>query len=92
LSRPDWDHGRIAKYSAKQKLLLIQVAVPQDIVASTSPLDYVIGELHGANALAFEFYRQKGMQYPLREAEQLVVRIRELAAAMLQGGISGHGN
>jgi hypothetical protein len=83
MGRPDWDHGRVAKYSAKQKLLLVQVAIPAEAVSGGSPLDFVIDELHGANALAFEFYRQKGMQYPLKEAEQVVTKIRELAAAAL---------
>lgn len=84
LGRPDWDHGRVAKYSPKAKLVLVQVAVPQDMVASNAALDYVVGELHGANALAFEFYRQKNMHYPLREAEELVAKIRQMAAATLQ--------
>jgi hypothetical protein len=81
VGRPDWDHGRVAKYSAKSKLVLVQVAVPQEVVASGAALDFVIAELHGANALAFEFYRQKGIQFPLAEAEQLVANIREIASS-----------
>ncbi|MDR6411295.1 hypothetical protein [Paraburkholderia terricola] len=38
--------------------------------------------LHGANAMAFEFFRQKGESFPLREAENLVV----LTANRLRGG------
>jgi hypothetical protein len=53
------------------------------MVESESALDYVIKELHGANALAFEFYRQKGIQFPLAEAEKLVTRIGEQAAAKI---------
>lgn len=82
--RPDWDHGRVVRYSRKRKLLLVQVAVPEEVVSSEAPLDFVIRELQGANALAFEFYRQKGMQYPLREAEKLVAQIREIAAAAMK--------
>jgi hypothetical protein len=83
LGRPDWDHSRIGKYSTKSKLVLVQAAIPQEVVNSDGAFDYVIGELYGANALAFEFYRQKGMQYPLAEAENLVSRIRELARQYL---------
>ncbi len=85
MGRPDWDHGRIAKYSAKSKLLLIQAAVPEEVVHSETALDYVIEELYGANANAFEFYRQKGMQFLLADAEKLVARIRELAEKKLKG-------
>jgi hypothetical protein len=85
VGRPDWDHGRIAKYSAKSKLVLVQVAVPADVVGSEAALDFVIRELHGANALAFEFYRQKKMEFPLSDAEQLVGRIRLIAAGAGEG-------
>jgi hypothetical protein len=78
---PDWDHGRVVKYSAKRKLLLVQVAVPEEMVRSKSALDYVIKELYGANALAFEFYRQKGIDFALADAEKLVAEIRRIAAA-----------
>jgi len=86
MGHPDWDHGRVGKYSAKSKLVLVQVAVPGNVVTSNTALDYVVDELHGANALAFEFYRQRNMAYPLREAEQLVAKIRENAAAALAIG------
>jgi hypothetical protein len=79
IGKPDWEHGRVAKYSAKSKLLLVQVAVPADVVESDAALDFVVRELHGANALAFEFYRQKKMEFPLADAEQLVGRIRQAA-------------
>ena len=79
LGRPDWDHGRIARYSSKRKLLLIQIAVPEEVVDGNSPLEFLISELHGANAMAFEFYRQKGVQYPLAAAERLVAEINDSA-------------
>lgn len=78
---PDWDHGRVAKYSAKRKLVLVQVAVPQEMVHSKSALDFVIKELYGANALAFECYRQKKIDFALADAEKLVAEIRRIAAA-----------
>jgi hypothetical protein len=85
VGRPDWEHGRVGKYSAKSKLVLVQVAVPADVVESEAALDFVIRELHGANALAFEFYRQKKMEFSLAEAEQLVGRIRQAAAGVVEG-------
>jgi hypothetical protein len=80
---PDWDHGRVTGYSEGQKRVRIEAAVPTEVVESESPLDYLIGELQGANALAFEFYRQNGERYPVAEADRLVARIRDLAAAKL---------
>jgi hypothetical protein len=88
VGKPDWDHGRVAKYSPKSKLVLVQIAVPNDVVHSGTALDFVIGELHGANALAFEFYRQKKMDFPLAEAERLVMEIAKFAANDFQATTS----
>lgn len=81
MGEPDWEGGKVAKYSAKRKLVLVQVGVPEEMVHNDAALDYVIEELYGANALAFEFYRQKKMDYPLADAEKLVGEIRQIAEA-----------
>ena len=73
---PDWDHGRVTKYFIEQQRLLIEVAVPKNIANSAAVIDYLIEELHGANALAFEFYRQKGIKFPLAEAEKVIAGIK----------------
>ena len=75
LGSPDWDGLRDAKFSRQQQLLMVQVAVPENIVESANPEDFVIESLYGANAVAFEFFRQKNMDFPLAEAEQLVASI-----------------
>jgi hypothetical protein len=72
---PDWDGLRDAKFSRQQQLLMVQVAVPESVVESANPEDFVIESLYGANAVAFEFFRQKNMDFPLAEAEQLVASI-----------------
>lgn len=79
-AQPDWDHGRVTKYLTEQQRLVVEAAVPKRVAESDSPLDYLIDELYGANALAFEFYRQNGMKYPLAEAEKVVAKIRETAS------------
>lgn len=75
LGSPDWDGLRDAKFSRQQQLLMVQVAVPENVVESENPEDFVIESLYGANAVAFEFFRQKNMDFPLAEAEQLVANI-----------------
>lgn len=72
---PDWDGIRDSKFSRYQQLLMVQVAVPDELVQSASPDVFVMESLYGANAIAFEFLRQKGMQFPLAEAEKLVSEI-----------------
>lgn len=72
---PDWDGLRDAKFSRQQQLLMVQVAVPESVVDSATPEVFLIESLYGANVIAFEFFRQKGMQYPLVDAEKLVSEI-----------------
>lgn len=75
LGSPDWDGMRDAKFSRQQQLLMVQVAVPRSVVESANPEEFVIDSLYGANAVAFEFFRQKNIDFPLADAEQLVASI-----------------
>jgi len=50
LGEPDWEHGRIGKYSSRSKLVLVQAAVPQEMVHDDAALDYadaekIVGEI-----------------------------------------------
>lgn len=71
----DWEGMRDSKFSRQQQLLMVQVAVPDKVVQSTTPSMFVVESLYGANAIAFEFFRQKGIQFPLADAEKLVSEI-----------------
>ncbi len=75
MGSPDWDGLRDATFSRQQQLLMVQVAVPESVVESANPEEFVIESLYGANAVAFEFFRQKNMDFPLAEAEKLVASI-----------------
>ena len=54
------------------------------MVESPDPLEYLILELQGANALAFEYFRQRGIDFPLRQAEALVQAIKERVIADME--------
>ncbi|MCA8992497.1 MAG: hypothetical protein KDA88_10980 [Planctomycetaceae bacterium] len=75
LGKPDWDGLRDATYSRKLQLLMVQVAVPDDVVESPGLETFIIEGLYGANAIAFEFFRQKKLTFPLADAERMVVSI-----------------
>lgn len=77
LGAPDWEGIRDAKFSRKRQLLMVQVAVPKDQVNSPTLKQYLIDSLHQANAVAFQFFHQKGLVFPLADAESLVQRIAE---------------
>lgn len=77
LTSPDWKGLRDGKFSRKQQLLMIQVAVPKDVVASHYSKDFVIESLRKANVLALKVFHAKGFEFPLAEADALVNRIEE---------------
>jgi hypothetical protein len=64
-------------YSKKDKGVVVQIAVPAEIAKSADPVPFIIDGLRSANAMAFEFFRQKGEEFPLREAEALVSKIEQ---------------
>jgi hypothetical protein len=85
VDRPDWKGLRDAKYSAPQKLVMVQIAVPDHVVTSPNVSEYIVESLHGANAVAFEFFRQRNIEFPLREAEDLVRQIKDRLKEELKG-------
>ncbi|WP_313101974.1 hypothetical protein [Brevundimonas sp.] len=64
------------KYSKRKKGVVVQIAVFEDDLRA-GPEHAVTYGLHGANAMAFEFFRQKGECFPLADAEQMVAKVRQ---------------
>lgn len=69
---PDFKGIEYGQFSKKDRAVVVQVAVPPQIVHSETALAFIVQSLHGANAMAFEFFRQKGDEFRLRDAEELV--------------------
>lgn len=65
------------KYSKKDQALAIQVAVPDTVTRSENPDHFIIDSIRGANAMAFEFFRQKGLHYALSEAEDITSELNQ---------------
>jgi hypothetical protein len=72
LGAADFEGLKYGDYSKKDKGVVVQIAIPTKIVEGEGLVDFLVDSLHGANAMAFEFFRQKGEEFPLREAEGLV--------------------
>jgi hypothetical protein len=66
--------ARMTKFSRKQQMLMLQVAVPASLVNSPTLKEYLIESLHRANTMAFEVFRKKGMQFPFRRCRESPAR------------------
>jgi hypothetical protein len=67
-----------ARFSRKQKLLLVGVPVPKEEVASGGSVEFVIGALHQANRIAAETFAKKGTEpFDFEKAEALVEKVRQ---------------
>ncbi|MCE9605450.1 MAG: hypothetical protein K8U03_11180 [Planctomycetia bacterium] len=78
----DFDFPLEGKFSAKDKLLRVDIPVPQEIVNSESISEFIIDSLHSANAVAFDFFRRRGREsFALEKAEAIVKRIQNSLAA-----------
>ena len=73
-----FDGLRYGHFSPSPPCVVVQVAVSDS--APDDPIPLLLRDLRGCNAMAFEFYRQKGLSYPLAEAEALVDSIEKLLA------------
>jgi hypothetical protein len=67
-----------ARFSRKQKLLLLAVPVPKEEVESGGSVEFVVGALRRANAIAAETFARKGTEpFDLEKAEAIVEKVRE---------------
>jgi hypothetical protein len=67
-----------ARFSRKQKLLLVAVPVPPEIVESDGAAEFVIDALHQADQIAAETFARKGTEpFDLEQAEAIVEKVRQ---------------
>ena len=74
LDKVDFEGLEFGDYSRKDKGVVVKIAVPESAIKRGELSSYLIEALHGANAMAFEFFRQRGEDFSLREAEDLVAK------------------
>ena len=74
LDKVDFEGLEFGDYSKRDKGVVVKIAVSEKELERGILASYLVESLHGANAMAFEFSRQKGDDFPLREAEDLVTR------------------
>ena len=82
LDQVDFEGLEFGDYSKKDKGVVVKIAVSESVIKQGDISLFLTESLHGANAMAFEFFRQKGEIFPLREAEELVAK----TANQLQAG------
>jgi hypothetical protein len=81
LDSPDWEGARDGKFSRKRQLLMVQVAVPSRVVNPRALRQRLLDGLDNANDLAFQFFRRKGLSYPLARGKALAQQIRKRVEA-----------
>jgi hypothetical protein len=79
LADVDFEGLQYGQYSKIGNGVVVMVSVPTRVLRTSDLAKFVIESLQGANAMAFEFFRQKRESFQLREAEQWV----ELVAGRL---------
>lgn len=67
-----------ARFSRKQKLLLVAVPVPKEEVEGGGSVEFVTSALHEANRIAAETFAKKGAgPFDLERAEAIVEEVRQ---------------
>lgn len=64
-------------FTKRNKGVVVKIAGPRKLRDDENLSGFIVESLRGANAMAFEFFRTKGGDFPLREAEVLVARVAE---------------
>lgn len=72
------DFIREGRFSARDKLLRVEVPVPRKFVESSAATAFIVESLHGANAVGFDFFRRRGGEsFALAKAEAIVEEVGE---------------
>ncbi len=67
-----------ARFSRKEKLLLVAVPVPKDVAEKGGSVGFVIDALHQANAIAAEVFAKKGTEpFDQAKADALVENVKQ---------------
>lgn len=67
-----------SRFSRKQKLLLVAVPVPKEIVESGGSVEFIINSLHQANAIAADVFARKGTEpFNFEKAEVIVDKVKQ---------------
>ena len=77
LGNPDFDGIRLGHFSKKEGGLVVEIAVPPEVVNTKNIRDPIVNGLRMANAAAFHFFHDKGMKFSLRDAEDLVSQVEK---------------
>lgn len=75
LGESDLDYLTYGDYSKKDNAVVVQIPMPKKVAEGAEQAAFIVDALHGANAMAFEFFRQRGEDFPLRDAEELVRKV-----------------
>ncbi|HEY4341687.1 MAG TPA: hypothetical protein VGM97_17215 [Steroidobacteraceae bacterium] len=86
LDNVDFQGLEFGDYSKKDNGVVVKIAISKESVKGSNVASYLIGALHGVNAMAFEFFRQKGELFPLREAESLVAKTADQLHVIAEEG------
>jgi hypothetical protein len=79
---PPLDAPRAGRFSRKQKLLLVEVYVPKEQVASGGSVEFIIDALRQACVIASEvFEKKKAGPFDLAKANAIIDRVRDAMLA-----------
>jgi hypothetical protein len=77
---PDFQGARTGRYSKKIDRLMIQVAVPPEVVTARSPERFLLRSLRDAVQMASAYFKKRKRAFPVAEYGELIGRLeRELA-------------
>jgi hypothetical protein len=75
---PDYVGVRTGKFSRKEKMLMVQVAVPKEIIYSADVRAFLFSSVREAVRTAGPFLQKKGIEFPVGRVLE-IVRMAETA-------------
>ena len=77
---PDYEGLRTGKFSRKERMLMVQVSVPPNVVTSENAESFVVQSLREAIRMAKPRFERAGIRYP---EDQYLKEVDAIAAGLV---------
>ena len=83
ISQPDFDGFRFGRFSSKEQVLLVQVAVNDEVITATEPSEFIFDSIHRAITLAEPMFAGHKLEFDVAKHIEFVRHINRLYSASL---------
>jgi hypothetical protein len=77
ISQPKFRGMKTGLFSRKRKGLVLQIAVPTEVVLGSKINDFIVNSVRDAATFSETYFASKGLPFSIEQAEHIIVRVEK---------------